>query len=91
MIVDEVNEQGAYPGMMLVANLSEMTSGQGTYVYLGKIYSNVNGTIIIHKKGTWHNPQGPLDVIMVEPLIKDEKAEVDELLGKVDSTAPLSN
>ena len=32
--VDEENEQGAYPGMILVANLSEMTSGQGTYVYL---------------------------------------------------------
>lgn len=37
-----------YPGEMLVANLSEMASGSGTYTYLGKIYASVKGVVEIH-------------------------------------------
>jgi hypothetical protein len=39
MIVDEEAAESAYPGQMLVGNLSEMKPGEGTYVYLGKIYA----------------------------------------------------
>ena len=34
-----------YPGKMLVQTLEELHPGEGTYVYLGKIYSQLNGTI----------------------------------------------
>ena len=38
-------EEGAdvYPGRLLMANTQEMLAGDGTYVYLGKIYSQVAG------------------------------------------------
>ena len=57
MIVDKESEetQVVYPGKMLVQNVNEMLPGEGTYVYLGKIYSELNGRVKILKAKTWHN------------------------------------
>ncbi len=59
-----------------------MESGPGTYVYLGKIYSQHQGTMKIERNS------GHSDIITVIPKIKENETEVDEFLGRVDSFAP---
>ena len=41
----EMIEDGAdvYPGRLLMANTQELLPGDGTYVYLGKIYASLGG------------------------------------------------
>ena len=59
-------EEGAavYPGRLLMANTQELLSGDGTYVYLGKIYAQIAGQVKILPRKTWHN-QDELDKITV--------------------------
>lgn len=45
------SETAVYAGQLLVQNLNEMTAGEGTYVYLQKIYSQYNGTVKVTKAG----------------------------------------
>ena len=62
----EMIEEGAdvYPGRLLMANTQELLSGEGTYVYLGKIYAQIAGQVKILPRKTWHN-QDDLDKITV--------------------------
>ena len=46
-----------YPGKLLVASSASMIAGEGTYVYLGKIYSNLRGTTEIVPKKSWNNQE----------------------------------
>ena len=38
-------------------NASSIIAGDGTYSYLGKIYSNVRGTLEIVPKKSWSNQE----------------------------------
>ena len=67
---------------MLVTNLQEMIPGPGTYAYLGKVYAQCNGTVKIHKPASWRNENGDRDMIAVDPLVKEQAEEVEELLGQ---------
>ena len=53
----EMIEEGAdvYPGRLLMANTQELLPGDGTYVYLGKIYASIGGQVKILPRKTWHN------------------------------------
>ena len=65
MEVDSSSKDQAYPGKLLVPNTTSIIAGDGTYVYLGKIYANVRGTITIIPKKSWNN-QDDLDKICVK-------------------------
>ena len=73
------SEDQAYPGKLLVPNTFDMLAGEGTYVYLGKIYSNVTGTVTVLPKRSWNN-QDDLDKIMVKPKMvsEDEHKVIEE-------------
>jgi exosome complex RNA-binding protein Rrp4 len=65
MEVDQTLNQ-AYPGKLLVPNTS-VIPGEGTYIYLGKIYANIKGTVEVIPKRSWNN-QDDQDKITVKPL-----------------------
>lgn len=59
-----------------------MELGEGTYAYLGKVYSQYQGVVEIQKAKSAHE----LDKISV---IKEVK-EIEEVLGRVENFAPES-
>ena len=38
-----------YPGKMLTNTLAGIKAGEGTYVYLGKVYAQIQGTVKVLK------------------------------------------
>ena len=74
-------EEGAdvYPGRLLMANTTELLPGDGTYVYLGKIYAQVAGQVKVLQRKTWHN-QDDQDKITVQKTGqgRDDAAEQGE-------------
>ena len=45
MIVDYAST--TYPGKLLVNNTQDMIPGDGTHIYLGKVYASTSGTVKI--------------------------------------------
>lgn len=49
------SDSEVYPGKLLIPNTFDMLAGEGTYVYMGKIYANTTGSVTILPKKSWNN------------------------------------
>ena len=62
-----------YPGQLLVENLQELAPGTNTYTYLGKVYAQVSGHIVITRKSKWN--EQAMDMISVEAFNTEAKLQ----------------
>jgi len=63
-----------------------MLPGEGTYTYLNNIYSQYNGTVKITKDSS-RGAVSQLDTISVEPSVKLNQVEINEILGSKESSS----
>ena len=67
-----------YPGRLLMANTQELLPGDGTYVYLGKIYAQVAGQVKILARKTWHNQDDQDKITVQKTSTESDAAEQGE-------------
>jgi exosome complex RNA-binding protein Rrp4 len=81
MEVDQIaNSNEAYPGKLLLPNTS-VVAGEGTYVYLGKIYANIRGTVTLLPRRSYYNPYDTEKLI-----VKSHSTAAEETKSKQEET-----